>query len=1051
MNKLIKKPHQQRAVVDILHGEKGILKADRAMYISACATGKTLSGLWAVEEYLFNHVYTEQKIAVFFFPSLALISQTYNAFMTQTSIEGYNPLVVCSETKIGQTAEDPEETPDDSIVYETCTDIENTKAYLSDLNIKTKVIFVTYHSASIVGNALLSLGGEADIGCFDEAHRTAQQGDTQTMSYALLDENFPIRKRLFMTATPKHIASSDEDEKAEFSMDNIDVYGEVAHELPMRQAIKEGLICDYSIIAGAMESGEEINDETAVSVIAEAFIRGIKKTGVKTAIAFQKNIATSKAFSQWVSTHYPDIKIRHIDGAMHHAERESVMQFLREGDGTRIVTNSKLLSEGVDAPAVDMVGFLSNIASEIDIVQRVGRVQRLLTGFPDKIGYVFVPIITNSQKEIIYGKESLLSVVANLRENDEQLRAEAVAFVSSGRNSNGVDVMNLNEASSGGVTGGVFTMPVIQNKINAILLGGASRRGWEEIFLEAKKFYDENGRMPNIRTEYILWHWIAGQRGKYNAGTLDIHRCEAMIAAFGESVFAVQTELRWEENFKQLKEMYSANGNIMPLFSSDNPLTYWVSLIRTNYKNKTLDPIKEALLFDAFGDEIFVRGATLRKRWFLRLEEVRVFIEQNKKIPTASKKAPDTERKLGMWMTDQRRAYRAGELDEEQASSLNVLDEAGFGNNDQETEWIKKLNLAYCLYLQEGNLPTYKTEEGRWLQSMRKKSKKGELPERQKDMLIEKFGEAFFLSRKQVLEKEWNDNFEKIKQYYQINKTFPSSTSKVADEANLGKWRVTQKSFNRDKRLNKSRHEALVRCFGEAFFGDRDEAYNAEWKEKYKNAVEFCEKNNRAPSISSKDDDEVYIATWISAQKGRIKKGFLSEEQRELFGSIPFLPKSREELNREYFNTMFSEMEVFVKENGHYPSVDENVRLEQWRRNTRRLIQENKCAEDIEQRILDTFGESFLKAGMDATLDKARMFVDFVKEHGTPPKQTMSPRSHDEMKLALWWSSFKSVCVKGSANKAAIALIIEGIGAERFKELTESNKEKQGKKYEPKK
>lgn len=1050
MSKLIKKPHQRRAVEDIIRGDRGIINADRAMFISACATGKTLTGLWTVEEYLFNYVHSEHKIAVFFFPSLALISQTYNAFFSQTSIKDYNPLVVCSETKIGQTAEDPEETPDDSIVYETCTDIENTKAYLSDLSIKTKVVFVTYHSASIVGSALLALGLEADIGSFDEAHRTAQQGDTQNMSFALLDENFPIRKRLFMTATPKHIASSDEDEKAEFSMDNESFYGCIAHELPMRQAINEGLICDYSIIAGAMESNEEIDDENVISVIAEAFIRGIKKTGVKTAIAFQKNITTSKAFAQWVATHYPDIQIRHIDGTMSHNERESVMQFLREGENIRIVTNSKILSEGVDAPSVDMVGFLSNIASEIDIVQRVGRVQRLLAGFPDKIGYVFVPIITNSKKEIIYGKESLFSLVANLRENDEQLRAETVAYASGGKNNKSVEVVNLDEVASGGATVDVFALPMIQKKINAILLGGASRREWEEIFLEAKKFYDENGRMPNIKTEYALWKWIADQRGKNNAGSLDIHRRNAMIAAFGESVFAVQTELKWEENFIQLKEMYSANGNIMPFFSSDNPLTSWVSLIRTNYKNKTLDPDKEALLFDAFGDEIFIREVSLRKRWFLRLEEVRVFVEQNNKIPTASKKAPDTERKLGMWMTDQRRAYRAGALDEEQASLLNVLDGTSFDNIDQDAEWGKKLDLAHCLYLQEGNLPTHKTEEGRWLQSMRKKSTKGELSERQKDMLIEKFGKAFFLSRKQVLEKEWNDNFEKIKQYYQINKTFPSSTSKVTDEANLGKWRVTQKSFNRDKRLNKSRHEALVRCFGEAFFGDKDEAYNADWKEKHKNAVEFCEKNNRAPSISSKDDDEVYIAKWISAQKGRIKKGFLSEEQRELFGSIPFLPKSREELNREYFNIMFSEMEVFIKENGHYPSVDENARLEQWRRNTRRLIQENKCTEDIKQRVSATFGESFLKAGMDATLDKARMFVEFVVQYGRPPKQSISPLNDDEPGLAKWWGTFKGAHSKGFENKAITNLIVDGIGAERFEEFTKIEK-RLAKKYESKK
>lgn len=1038
MGKLAKKPHQQRAVTDIIHSEKGIVKADRSMFISACATGKTLTGLWAVEEYLFDHVHNEQKVAIFFFPSLALISQTYQAFIEQTSILDYNPLVVCSETKIGQIAEDPEETPDDSVVYETCTSIENTKAYLSDLSIKTKVIFVTYHSAPIVGNALLILGLEADIGVFDEAHRTAQQGDTQNMSYALLDENFPIHKRLFMTATPKHIASSDEDEKTEFSMDNPSVYGEVAHELPMRQAINKGLICDYSIIAGQLESNEEINDENAVSVIAEAFIRGIKKTGVKTAIAFQKNIATSKAFAQWIVAHYPDIQIRHIDGTMSHNERESVMQFLREGENIRIVTNSKILSEGVDAPAVDMVGFLSNIASEIDIVQRVGRVQRLLAGFPDKIGYVFVPIITNSQKEIIYGKESLFSVVANLRENDEQLRAEAVAFVGGSRNSNSVDVMNLDDLESGGATDNVFTLPMVQNKISAILLGGASRREWEDIFFEAKRFFNENGRMPSIKTEYYLWKWMADQRSKNNAGSLDIHRRDAMIAAFGENVFAVQTELRWEENFKQLKEMYFANGNIMPTFSSDNPLTGWVSAIRTNYKNKTLDPIKEVLLLEAFGEDIFSREATVRKRWLLRAEEVRIFVQQNDKTPTTTHKASAEEKKLGGWLAEQGMAFRRGELDAEQLSLLVTLDETRFCNNDHEAQWAKKLDFAHKLYLQEGSLPTYKTEEGRWLQSMRKKSAKGGLSEHQKKMLLEKFGETFFLSREQLFEKEWNDSFAIFKQYHHTHGRFPSPSSKEEHEAELGRWRATQKDFYRDKKLNKSRHEALMGCFGESFFCDRNAVYEEEWLEKHTNATEFCKKHNRAPSVRSKNDDEVYIAKWINAQKGRIKKGFLSEEQRKMYALIPFLPKSREELNREHNDAMFSEMETFVKENGRFPSARENGRLENWRRNMRGLIQDNKCEQDIERRILGTFRESFFRTEMDAIHDKAKMFVEFVKQYGRPPKQSVSPLNDDELGLAKWWASFKGAHAKGSENKAITNLIVDGIGAERFEEFTKS-------------
>ena len=41
-----------------------------------------------------------------------------------------------------------------------------------------------------------------DLGIFDEAHKTAGRGSNFT--FALEDKNLPIRKRLFLTATPRH-------------------------------------------------------------------------------------------------------------------------------------------------------------------------------------------------------------------------------------------------------------------------------------------------------------------------------------------------------------------------------------------------------------------------------------------------------------------------------------------------------------------------------------------------------------------------------------------------------------------------------------------------------------------------------------------------------------------------------------------------------------------------------------------------------------------------------------------------------------------------------
>ena len=66
----------------------------------------------------------------------------------------------------------------------------------------TKIIFCTYQSAHVIGEALLP-GEQFELGIFDEAHKTAgRQG--RNYAYALEDGNIPIRKRLF----PHHHAKT---------------------------------------------------------------------------------------------------------------------------------------------------------------------------------------------------------------------------------------------------------------------------------------------------------------------------------------------------------------------------------------------------------------------------------------------------------------------------------------------------------------------------------------------------------------------------------------------------------------------------------------------------------------------------------------------------------------------------------------------------------------------------------------------------------------------------------------------------------------------------
>ena len=68
-----------------------------------------------------------------------------------------------------------------------------------------------------------------------------------------------------------------------------------------------------------------------------------------------------------------------------------------ESNECRILTNVRVLSEGVDVPSLDAVMFLSARNSQVDVVQSVGRVMRKSPG--KKYGYIIIPVVVPADVE----------------------------------------------------------------------------------------------------------------------------------------------------------------------------------------------------------------------------------------------------------------------------------------------------------------------------------------------------------------------------------------------------------------------------------------------------------------------------------------------------------------------------------------------------------------------------------------------------------------------------------------------------------------------------
>ncbi len=133
---------------------------------------------------------------------------------------------------------------------------EQVREFLAHSFDGVKIIFSTYQSADVVSRGM-PRNLRFDIGIFDEAHKTAGREGAK-FSFALKDDNLPIRKRLLLTATPRHYDLKRHDAEGEpvevYSMIRTEIYGSVVHTLSFAEAAKQKIICNYKVVISVVTS-----------------------------------------------------------------------------------------------------------------------------------------------------------------------------------------------------------------------------------------------------------------------------------------------------------------------------------------------------------------------------------------------------------------------------------------------------------------------------------------------------------------------------------------------------------------------------------------------------------------------------------------------------------------------------------------------------------------------------------------------------------------------------------------------------------------------------
>ncbi len=427
-------PHNEEALENIL---SGLRTNDRVTSIMACATGKTLVGLWLAERL------GSRRILVLV-PSLALVRQTLHEWLKETEWSKPRFRCVCSDPTVTRGA-------DEIVIHQSDADfpvstkVSEVEDFLRAGGGDTQIVFSTYHSAHVVAEAMRG-SPPFELGIFDEAHKTAGREGTRD-SFALSDDNLPIKKRVFLTATPRHYDVSKKDKEGDsklvYSMDDPQTYGPRAHTLTFAEAARRKIICDYKIIISIVTS-DMVND--ALLRRGEVIVEGdaVKARQVANQIAlqtaceiydlkkiftFHRNVASAQSFTgtggQSISAHLPDFKAFHVNGEMNTARREHFMKEFAEADRA-VMSNARCLTEGVNVPSVDVVAFLSPKKSTVDIVQATGRAMRKSPG--KERGYIFLPLFLETAKNETVEEalertdfQEVWNVLEAMQEQDEAL------------------------------------------------------------------------------------------------------------------------------------------------------------------------------------------------------------------------------------------------------------------------------------------------------------------------------------------------------------------------------------------------------------------------------------------------------------------------------------------------------------------------------------------------------------------------------------------------------------------------------------------------------
>ncbi|MFF1561753.1 Helicase associated domain protein [Streptomyces sp. NPDC058279] len=636
---IVLRPHQEEAVEAIVRGldippGKRIPEAGlRATVVAACGTGKTFIAAAAALR-LARH----GRVLVLL-PTLDLLTQTAREWR----IAGHTgpAVAVCS-------------LEDDPTLWNLGVRATTSAPQLGLWHGRGPVtVYATYASLPVLAEAHEGAYGLPmdvfDLVVVDEAHRTSGSAG-KAWADIHHQEVIPAMRRLYMTATPRiwkeypprsraeqelykaQVEVVDEETSGRTrrvwdrlprelacSMDDEKVFGPVVYELSLAAAISRGLLAKYQIVVAELTDpvvtpdrliGEERYEEQLrgqrLAALQTALLETMAAHGLQTTITFHHRTIEAEAFAAGLPRvasrlHAVD-PVRHPErvwagwlcGEHEGAHRQAVLGDFGRRAGRAVLSNCRVLGEGVDIRATDSVALIDPKGSAVDIVQAIGRALRQQPG-QGKMATLIVPVFLaeDEKPEDMLTSNSyrpLIRVLEGLRAHDEKA-VEMLAIPQEPRKHVVDPSLPVGPAPAEGEQEDRLLLrfaaprdPALIAKWISYTVINTERQDWRRGVEAAYRYRQRENHLevPYEHTEgaYPLGRWLSDQRRTYRAGQMTGERA-AELEELG--IVWDTADHGFAENLAAARHYYQLHGTLAaPRHATalDRALGQWLTNIR---------------------------------------------------------------------------------------------------------------------------------------------------------------------------------------------------------------------------------------------------------------------------------------------------------------------------------------------------------------------------------------------------------------------------------------------------------------------------------------